>query len=117
MPDNIVNLSKVREDRQSRRVEEIMDEVAKEEEFIGQFAVQAAIDIVEVAYDHGFDINENPETIKDIMMIIESVAALMTRVRGEDCAFHDIPNGIFKYEPEECKKLFDDFIKNSGVFT
>lgn len=121
MSDNIVDINKFRKDRVkealSDRVEKTMQEMADEDEFIARFSVETAIQIVEAAYDVEFDVADNPECIKDIMMIIESVAGMMSRIRGVEQPFHDISDGIFKYDKAEAEDLFEDFLQNSGVFT
>lgn len=117
MPDNVIDFRQAFLDKKTKTVEEAMKEVTETDDFIARFSVEAAIDIVEVASSHGFDITSDARSITDVMMLIEAVASFMARTQGHDSPFHDITDGVFKYDDEKCEELLEDFLTNSGVFT
>lgn len=120
MSDNVIDFRARREQRQAEAIEyrkRKIEEMVEREDFIADFAMGATIDIVEAAYECGFDVTQDPIAIRDIMMMMESISSLLNRTKGERSAFHDVTDGVFTWDEEKCKIVMQDFLEDTGVFT
>lgn len=87
-----------------------------EEENIADFAVSVICDTLEVMSELGYDIRDNPKSIKDVFAAIESIRGLIHRVREQEHPFHVVTNTMFSEIPEAMNKteeeLLHSFIEN-----
>lgn len=114
---NIIDFRKHLVEKKTQSIKETLEQVAETDHFIDQFSVESAIDIIEAAYDSGFDIKTDPLAMRDMIMVIEAIAGLLHRMNGDSYGFHDVTDSIMKYDPKKCEEMLEDFLKNSGVFT
>ena len=61
--------------------------------------------------DLGFDITEDPETVLDIMVLIESVRALIFRSIGQEYHFQNVSDRIFADSDMDCEQALHDFLE------
>lgn len=88
-----------------------------EEERINNLSLQILVDVVETMQECGYDIRDNPECVKDLLLVMEAMGGVMHRVIGDKPPIHEVSDGLFAYDYEQCEDLLNVFIQNHGVFT
>ena len=66
------------------------------------FAFAVAGDVINVMELMGFDIEDNPETVYDLILLLESIRALIHRSANKEYPLHDLSSNAFDVEnPKE----------------
>jgi hypothetical protein len=78
------------------KFDELAQETIDEEEFIADFAISAAADLLETLSDFEYDVMDNPKSAHDIILIIESIRGIMYRIRGEEYPMHTFSDRMFE---------------------
>jgi len=86
-----------------------------DEMFPIDFAISACRDVIEVLYDFDIDVRDNPDAINDLYAIIESVRAVIWRVRGEELPFHLISDKMFEDSFEDPKNELELFLERLEI--
>jgi|SaaInlLV_10m_DNA_1039704.scaffolds.fasta_scaffold04024_4 hypothetical protein len=108
MSNNIVDFNAVR----AKRIQDRMDELGEEQEivenFAGDFALNAMMDVVEALEEMDVDLFEDPNCIKDILAGVESIRAIIMRSHGEQTEFQKVTDKVFDNikEPEKALSNF-----------
>lgn len=102
---NIVDFNAVR----AKRIQDRMDELGEEQEivenFAGDFALNAMMDVVEALEEMNVDLFEDPNVIKDILAGVESIRAIIMRSHGEHTEFQKVTDKVFDNIKEPAKAL------------
>jgi hypothetical protein len=102
---NIVDFNAVR----AKRIQDRMDELGEEQEivenFAGDFALSAMMDVVEALEEMDIDLFEDPNCIKDILSGVESIRSIIMRIHGEQTEFQKISDKVFDNIKEPTKAL------------
>ena len=96
-------------------LEKELKEIDEDTYFAMTFGVDVAHDIVEVLSDFGYDVGEDPKTILDILMIIESCHSMIMRCAGKEYTFQEIAEKLFRNEdgdPLDYENLLSEFIED-----
>jgi Na+/phosphate symporter len=108
---NVIDFTK----HYKKRLEEISDlkqDVAELNKKIAmKFSIDVAHDVVGAMTDLGFDVTQDPETVLDIMLLIESVRALINRSIGEEYHFQSVSERIFSDSEMDCEEALFDFLE------
>lgn len=94
--DNIIDFNSMKLRKMEQKFDEIAEESQQEEEFIADFAISVAGDLVDSLSDFNYDVMENPKCIYDIILVIESIRGMMHRIRGEEYPMHTFSDTMFK---------------------
>lgn len=98
-----------------KRLDEIsdlkQDVVDMNRQIAMKFSVDVAHDVVGAMTDLGFDITEDPKTVLDIMVLIESVRALIFRSIGQEYHFQNVSDRIFADSDMDCEQALHDFLE------
>jgi hypothetical protein len=117
MSDNVVDFTTRLIKKECEKEEQAFFEMEEEERLVNELSLYLLSEVVETAAENGFDIRNNPECVKDLLLIMESIAGMMHRSVGDNLPITDISNKLFPYNEDRCDELLDIFLKNSGVFT
>ena len=94
--NNVIDFNKMRVKKEQDRLDEIVEETENEEEFIANVAFSVGRDLVDVLPELEYDIFENPECVRDLMLVIEGVRSMMHRIRGEKYPIHSFSDTLFE---------------------
>lgn len=79
-----------------------------DDDFCIDVALNSVYDIVDFLMMSGYDVRENPESVYDIITIVEAIKCLMKTIRGEEYPLHVIAKEMFKIDdPQE---VLEDFL-------
>jgi hypothetical protein len=113
---NVIDFTK----HYKKRLDEIsdlqQDVVELNKKIAMKFSVDVAHDVVGAMTDLGFDVTQNPETVLDIMVLIETVRALINRSIGEDYHFQSVSEKIFADSDMDCEQALFDFLEEMDNF-
>lgn len=99
---------------EEREIEEELENLDTDTYFALSFSVDAIHDIVDVMSEFGYDIGNDSKTILEIMLIIESIRAMIMRCVGKEYPFQNVAEQLFKDEegqPLDHTELLNDFLK------
>jgi hypothetical protein len=95
---NVIDFHSKLVERMEKRFDELVEESEAEDEFIGDFAISVLRDTCDAASEFGYDIFENPESLKDILLAIDVIRGLLYRIRGLEHQTHSIADSVFKQD-------------------
>lgn len=101
--------------KELEELEKELESVDDDTYFAMTFGVDVAHDIIEVLEECGYDVGEDPKTILDILMIIESCHSMVMRCVGKEYTFQEIPEKLFRNEngdPLDYESLLSEFIQD-----
>ncbi|HAW05374.1 MAG TPA: hypothetical protein DCW83_11850 [Saprospirales bacterium] len=107
---NVIDFSKYRKQR-SEEIADLKEDVHILNKKIAQrFSVDVAHDVVSAMSELGYDVTENYESVLDIMVLIESIRALIHRTLGEEYHFQSVSDRIFADSDMDCETALFDFL-------
>lgn len=100
MSDNIVDFTALKQKREEQKFDELTSSQMDDADFFATVAFHATLDIVEVLIENGYNPENDPQSIKDIFLVIEAIRGLGHRTINEphhaqmiaDAAFNFIEN-------------------------
>lgn len=101
MSDNIIEFPK----KKSNPLE--IDGNDEQSVFFAELGFHVALDIIQVLHDNEYYVENNPQCIRDIFLIIEAVRALGYRSINEDYTMQKISDHTFNFFEDEEKMLLD----------
>lgn len=110
MSNNIIDLSEIRMKKMEERFDQLVEESEAEDEFIGDFAIAVLRDVVDAASEYGYDIFENPESIKDIIFAIEVLRGLLFRIKKIKYHTHDLSDRLYDFD--DYTNTLKNFVKD-----
>ena len=112
MSDNIIDFNETRLKMMEEKFDRVVEDSIKEEEFIKDFSMSVARDVVDAMDEFGYDVTSNPDCIKDLIALIEATEALLQRASGVETSFQKISNHLFLtlFETDDTKKILDSFL-------
>ena len=96
MPDNVIDFNTIKAKKMQEKFDSLAEETILEEEFIADFALSVVGDLIEALAEFEYDIMDNPTCVHDIILVIESIRALMHRIRGEEYPMHTFSDTMFE---------------------
>lgn len=99
--------------KQKKIDEEMMSRLELSEhndESVFELASVITRDMVELLEDFGYYAQDNDDSIKDIILIIEAIKGLIFRTQNETYSMHEITNTLI--EVDEPGELLDNFMDN-----
>jgi hypothetical protein len=107
---NVIDFAKYQKERLDQISELQEDVVSLNKKIAMRFSVDVAHDVVGAMSELGFDVTENYESVLDIMVLIESVRALIHRTMGYDYHFQSVADRIFLTEDMDCETALFEFL-------
>lgn len=95
--NDIVDLESFRKKRKEQEVsnfDTILDNYENEEEMFHEFATYETLDFVDYAREIDINIEDNPEAIRDIIIIVEAMKGFLARMRGKKHHMHQFADSI-----------------------
>jgi hypothetical protein len=114
---NAAKLKKMQDrfdDKMQDGFDDIVEEQLSEEDMITGFAYMVVCDVIEVMSDIGYNVRDNPDTMKDIVTSVESIRGLLHRAKGTEYPFHKISDSFFDkmfYGARDPSELLEKFIE------
>lgn len=105
----VIDFSKIKQKREQEKLDSIAAEFESDEEEVANLAALATMEIVDAMIHFEYPIRENPECIKDILGLIESIRALGYRAKGLNSPIHEVNNTLYGFIEDEAQ-LLDDFL-------
>lgn len=93
---SIIDFAQAKEKMEQRKFDEIVEEAMTEDEIIHDFSSNAVLDIIDVLSEIGYDVQDNTECVKDVLMLAEAIAALMHRIKSREYPLHSIADNLFE---------------------
>ena len=97
------------------KFDQLAEETVEEEEFIADFAISVAGDLIEALAEFDYDIMENPDCVRDIIMVIESIRGMMHRIRSEEYPMQVFSDTVFEQivgDSVDSKEFLRKFIES-----
>ena len=107
--NDVIDFAKMKQKREEDRLDELTEEYESDEEEAATLSTLATMEIVNSMLHLGYPIHDNPECIKDILGLIESVRALGYRAKGLESPIHEVNNTLYGFVDDEAQ-LLDDFL-------
>lgn len=105
---NIVDFNKARVEKITRRMEETLLEAEEQQNEIEGLAADIVYDIIDFFDEVDIDVRENPNTIYDIILLIEVLKSLIHRCMNEEYPTQKVAESLMTIE--DPKKILDDFL-------
>jgi len=107
---NVIDFAKYK-DKRSDEISDLQDNVTELNKKIAmRFSIDVAHDVVSAMSELGFDVTENYETVLDIMVLIETIRALIHRSIGEDYHFQAVSERVFADSEMDCETALFEFL-------
>lgn len=100
-----------RQEQEEQRLEQLTDEFESDEEEVANISTMATMEIVDAFVQLGYPVSDNPECIKDILGLIESIRALGYRAKGLDSPIHSVNDTLYGFIEDEAE-LLDQFLED-----
>ena len=99
--NNVVDLTQFR----TKKVEEVVPE--EDADYNEHMAIDMVYDILDFLEDEGLDLRADPKIMYDIIMVIQSINGLLSRIDGEPHRVHELAELVMSIEnPEEALNQF-----------
>jgi hypothetical protein len=99
--NNVVDLTQFR----TKKVEEAVPE--EDADYNEHMAIDMVYDILDFLEDEGLDLRADPKIMYDIIMVIQSINGLLSRIDGEHHRAHELAELVVSIEnPEEALNQF-----------
>jgi hypothetical protein len=96
----------------SKKIQMGEEKYEMSDEDIHDFAVLATFDIVDSIAEFGIHVDSFPESIKDILLLTESIKSVIYRSLGESYQLHETSDTLFNIGgPEELSDAMDGFME------
>lgn len=92
---NVIDFNSAKMEMMQKKFDELTEQSEIIEEVAADFAISAVMDIVEAASELGFDVMENPDVIRDMLLVMESIRGLIHRIDGNMLEINDISDKMF----------------------
>lgn len=114
--DNVVDFSAFKkkdyEDRVKQKYEDLVSQAEQEEDAIIDLSIVSTYDIIDLLYEHGYIVTDNPKTIYSIIMIVEAIKSMCHVSKDrEDYPFHVLAQEIFNIDDPQ--KTLNEFLEDS----
>ena len=112
---DVIDFTQALAKREQKRLDELVEEKENEEDFIANVAFSVGKDLVDIMPDFEYDVFENPECVRDLMLVIEGVRSMMHRIRGEKYPIHSFSDTLFEEivgDRVTSKEFLENFIEN-----
>jgi len=113
MTENVVDFTKVREEKiyndLMKQIEENFDRIFADAIDIDQLAFLAIGSLVEEFMNQGYNVNDNPETAKDIMLLLYATKGLLYRCKGEKSTHQGAADQLYQHI-EDPQEILDRFM-------
>lgn len=98
---SVIDFQKAKEKLEQKKFDQIVEEAQNEDEFISDLSANAVLDIVDVLCELGYDVEDNPACVKDILLVSEAIKALMYRIRGVEFPMQKVSDACFPIDEVE----------------
>ena len=102
---NVIDFNKMRAERITKRAEE---DLLEDEEQVDRLAIDIINDIVDFLAEMDIDVRDNPNTIYDIILIVESMKSLIFRGMHQDYPMQSVAESLMTIEDPQT--ALDDFL-------
>lgn len=92
---NVIDFNSAKLEMMKKRFDELTEQSVITEEVAADFAISAVMDIVEAASELGFDVMQEPDVIRDVLLVMESIRGLIHRIDGNTLEINDISDKMF----------------------
>lgn len=99
--DGIIKLDDWRRRAEQARFDELVDDAEADDEFVDEFTEGVIFNVVEAAWQNGFDLTNNPTSIRDVLLLGEALRGLLRRTKGVYHPTHDVAEALFVFERDE----------------
>ena len=96
MTSNIISFGDAKKTRIKDKITPPDFSEEDETAYIDGISAAMVSDIVEMLATVEYDVRDNPETIKDIMNLMEAVRSIIHRCKGEKYVYHKLVDAMFK---------------------
>lgn len=97
----VIDFTKFKVEREMKRFDELVEEAEAIDEFSADFAFSAIMDIAEALHELGYDVMDEPESILELLSIVEAIRGLVYRIAGSEYPYHKVSESMFKSLFEE----------------
>lgn len=99
--NNVIDFNSIRTKKMQEKLDKLVEESIEEEEYIADFALNVVGDLIEALSEFGYDVMDNPDCIRDVITVIESIRGLMHRIRGEEYPMQTLSDSIYDQVMDE----------------
>jgi hypothetical protein len=106
----VVNLLDVKQKKIDAELAEKLELMKHDDESVFELASTITRDMVELIEDFGYFVEDNPDSMKDIVFIIEAIKGLIFRTRNETYSIHEISDALVQID--DVDELLESFMEN-----
>lgn len=107
--NNIINFAEAKADREARNADDLD---ITSEEGIDYIAEMMVYDIYTAFYEMGYDLEENPDIFKDIVLVSETIKSAAYRLNKREHYIHEVAKDIINVPTEKLQELLSNFVEN-----
>lgn len=107
---NIIDFNAMKLKKMEERFDELTEQSEIIEDLAADFAISAVMDIIDACYEFGFDVMENPDVIRDLLLTLEGIRGIIHRINADRLAVHDISDSMFN-DITDTKSALEQFLK------
>lgn len=108
---NVIDFNSAKTKLMEKHFDNLAEETVIIEEMAADFAISAVMDIIEVSSELGYDVSENPDVIRDLLLCVESIRAIIHRIAGDKLEIHNISDRMFE-NIEDTDVALKNFLKD-----
>lgn len=106
---NVINFAEAKADREARNADDLD---ITSEDGIDYIAEMMVYDIYTAFYEMGYDLGEDPNLFKDIVLVLEAIKSTAYRLNKKEYYIHEIAANIVDVSDEKLRELLDNFVEN-----
>ena len=107
MSDNVLDFAAMKQKREEQKFDELTSEHMADGDFFAVIAFHAALDIVQVLIENGYNPENDPQSIRDIFLVIEAIRGLGHRTINEEHHSQMIADAAFGFIENEEAILYE----------
>ena len=105
---NVIDFNKMRIEKVAKRIEDNLLEDEDQDKEVEGLAIDIIYDVLDFLGEMDIDVRDNPNTIYDIILIVESIKSLIFRSTHQDYPMQGVAESLMTIEDPQT--ALDDFL-------
>ena len=97
----VIEFDSIRKKKVEEKIDNVVDKFEERERERDTIVVEMMYEIVDYISEYGYNVEDVPESIVDIFMIMECLNSLLHRIEGVPYPMHDLSTSIVKLSDDE----------------
>ena len=106
---DIINFGEIKAKKEQEHFDTLTIDKMDDEQLFAHLGMHVGLDVMQVLEELDYNIYNDPNVIRDIFLLVESVRAIGNRVTGELYHIHSVSDSLFG-NITNVEEIFEEFI-------